>query len=70
MFQFKLAGVYKVDKNSSIKLGYLFQHMNSSDYYYNLYQNGYTASTALPTNQAAPNYDVNVVFVSYIYSFR
>lgn len=65
----KLTGIYQLDKASKVALGYMFQKQNSNDYYYNGYQNGYTPSGLLPTNEQAPNYSVNVVTVSYIYNF-
>jgi len=50
-------------------LRYMFQKEASNDYYYNVYQTGYTSSTMLPTNQLAPNYVVNAVSATYVYSF-
>lgn len=69
MLQLKLAGNYKVNKSSNIKVGYLYQHLKSTDYLYNAYQMGSTASSLLPTNQQAPGYSVNVVAASYVHSF-
>jgi MtrB/PioB family decaheme-associated outer membrane protein len=65
----KISGIYQLDKASKIAVGYLYQKQNSSDYYYNFYQTGYTSSGNLPTNEQAPNYAVNVVSVSYLYNF-
>ncbi len=70
MIQFKLTGTYEVDKSSKIRVGYLYQYLNSADYYYNGLQLGSTPSTVLPTNQQPPSYAVNVVAVSYIYNFK
>lgn len=67
--QFKLTGIYQLDKASKIAVGYMFQKLNSTDYYYNFYQNGYTGTGNLPTNEQAPSYSVNVVTVSYLYNF-
>lgn len=69
MVQLKLGGSYKVDKASKVMLGYMYQHLKSSDYFYNAYQFGSTPTTLLPTNQQAPSYSVNVVTVSYVYNF-
>ena len=69
MLQLKLVGTYKIDKVSKVRLGYLFQRLNVDDYLYNTYQYGSTPATVLPTNQQAPSYSVNVVSVSYAYSF-
>ncbi len=65
----KFTGLYTVDKSSKVSIGYVFQKQAVTDYYYNGYQNGYTASGVLPTNEQAPNYAVNMVTVSYIYNF-
>lgn len=67
--QFKLSGKYKLDKNSKIAVGYIYQHMKSADYYYNGLQAGYTPSALMPTNQQSPNYTVNYVTASYLYNF-
>ena len=69
LLQLKLAGNYKIDKSSKIRLGYVYQQLRSVDYLYNGYQYGSTPSTLLPTNQQAPSYSVNLVSVSYAYSF-
>ncbi len=70
MIQFKLTGTYEVDKSSKVRVGYLYQYLNSADYYYNGLQTGQTPSSVLPTNQQPPSYAVNVVAVSYIYNFK
>ncbi len=44
--------------------------MKSNDYLYNAFQYGFTPSSVVPTNQVAPNYDVNVVYMAYRYSFK
>lgn len=67
--QFKLTGIYQLDKASKIAVGYMYQKLDSTDYYYNFYQNGYTGTGNLPTNEQAPSYSVNVVSVSYLYNF-
>ncbi len=69
LVQFKLAGDYKLDKVSTIKLGYIYQKLKSTDYYYNAYQMGYTPTSLMPTNQQAPSYSVNVITASYLYIF-
>lgn len=66
----KLTGNYQLDKKSRVSLGYLYQHRNSNDYYYNAYQYGYTPNRILPTNEQAPSYSVSVVAVTYNYSFK
>jgi hypothetical protein len=51
-------------------LGYLYRNLRSEDFYYNGLQNGTTPTSVLPTNQTAPSYAVNLVWVSYIYTFQ
>jgi MtrB/PioB family decaheme-associated outer membrane protein len=70
MIQFKLNGTYTLDKSAKIAVGYLYRNLRSDDFYYNGLQTGYTPTGVLPTNQTAPSYAVNMVAVSYIYSFR
>lgn len=69
VIQFKLSGKYKLDKSSKVAVGYIYQHMKSTDYYYNGLQAGYTPSALMPTNQQAPSYEVNVITASYILNF-
>lgn len=67
--QLKLSGLYKVDKQSSIVVRLIHQKLSSSDYYYNGYQYGSNPNTLLANGQTAPNYSINVLTVSYQYSF-
>ena len=69
-WQLKLSGNYHLDKASSILAGYSYQHLKSNDYFFNAYQYPYGFTSGLPTNQQAPNYSQNVVFVAYSYNFR
>jgi hypothetical protein len=68
--QFRFIGAYRLNTASSILAGYVYQRLKSSDYFYSAYQLGFTPTTLLPTNQQAPNYTVNSIFVAYRYSFR
>lgn len=70
LIQFKLNGTYQLDKNASIRLAYLHRRLRSDDYYYNGLQTGYTPTGLLPTDQQAPNYAVNLISASYIYTFK
>ena len=70
MLSLKITGIYQVDKASKVALGYMFQKLKSNDYYYNAYQYGYTPTGLLPTNEQAPSYSVNVVTLTYIYTFK
>ncbi|MFZ2268744.1 MAG: MtrB/PioB family decaheme-associated outer membrane protein [Azonexus sp.] len=66
----KLTGSYKLDKHSRVAVVYLYQNLKTSDYYYNGYQYGFTPNRVMPTNEQAPNYNVNFLGVSYAYSFQ
>lgn len=70
LLRFRLTGTYQVDKSSRIALTYLYQKLKSDDYYYNGLQYGFTPNRVMPTNEMAPNYSVNMVAATYIYSFR
>ena len=65
----KLTGNYKVHKNGKVALTYMYQKLNSNDYFYNGQGLGYTPSTLMPTNLLPQSYAVNVVALSYNYSF-
>ena len=69
MTQFKFTGTYKVDKRSKVALGYIYQRLNSADFYYNGLQYGLTPTTLMPTNQQSGSYSVNMASVTYIYNF-
>jgi len=70
LLTFKLVGTYQVDKSSKVAIAYQYQKLSSDDYYYNGLQYGFTPNRVVPTNEQAPNYSVNLVGVSYIYSFK
>lgn len=65
----KLVGNYLVDKHSKVALGYIYQNLNSDDFFYGTYQYGYTGNRVMPTNQQSGSYSVNVVTATYIYTF-
>ena len=69
MTQVKLAGTYNLDKNSSFTVRYIYQQLNSTDYLFNAYAYGNTASAVLPTNQTSGSYIVNVIAAGYTYKF-
>lgn len=60
---------YKINNRARIALGYIYQNLNSNDYVNNGERYGFTPNRVMPTNQQAPNYAVNVVSVSYLYTF-
>jgi MtrB/PioB family decaheme-associated outer membrane protein len=69
MTQFKLKGDYRVDKHSTIAVGYIYQHLVSNDYYYNGLQYGFTPRNLMPDNQNSGSYSVNVLNATYTYNF-
>jgi hypothetical protein len=69
LIQFRLTGSYQIDKSSSVSVGYMYQRLITSDYYYYAYQLGFTPTTLMPSNQQAPHYTANTVFVTYRHNF-
>jgi hypothetical protein len=69
MIQLQIAAQYAIDKQSSIRVAYWWQKLDVTDYMYDGMQYG-TLTTVMPTNETAPNYNVSVVGVSYIYRWR
>lgn len=67
--QLQFTGTYQIDKKAKVALRYIYQRMSGADYYYNGYQLGFTPTQVMPTNQQLGNYSVNVISLSYIYSF-
>ena len=65
----KLTGQYKVHKNGKVSLAYMYQKLNSNDYFYYGEQFGVTANRVMPTGLQMQSYAVNVVALSYNYSF-
>jgi len=54
-------------KSAKVALGYIYQKLNSSDYFYNGEQYGYTPNRVMPTNLQAPNYSVSVVTATILH---
>ncbi len=69
MWTLKLIGNYHIYKNGKLSLTYMFQKLNSNDYFYNDQQTGYTANGLMPTNLLMQNYAVSVVGLAYNHSF-
>ena len=69
MLRLRITGIYQINRASKVALSYRFQKLKSDDYYYSAYQMGYTDVMVIPTNQQAPNYSVNLITASYIYTF-
>ncbi len=69
LISLKLTGNYKVHKNGKIALAYIYQKLNSNDYFYNGQQFGYTPNRVMPTGLQEQSYAVNVVALSYNLAF-
>ncbi|MEI7531326.1 MAG: MtrB/PioB family decaheme-associated outer membrane protein [Betaproteobacteria bacterium] len=76
LLKLKLSGIYQLDKNSKVSLVYLFQHLDSNDYFYNAYLIGVNpysltngASTVLPNGLTSGTYNVHLLGLSYLYNF-
>ena len=69
LLSLKLTGNYKVHKNGKISLSYMFQQLNSNDYFYNAQQVGYTPSTMMPTGLQPQSYAVSVAGLTYQLTF-
>ena len=65
----RLNAQYSISNVSAVGLLYIYGHMDSNDWSYQGMQYG-TGTNYLPTNQQSPNYNVNVVALSYAYRFR
>ncbi|MDA3914213.1 MtrB/PioB family outer membrane beta-barrel protein, partial [Oleiagrimonas sp.] len=65
----RLTANYAIDRKSTLVFGYLYEKLNTNDYFYNYYQLGYTGSTTMPTNQKSPNYTQNLLYVAFRYNF-
>ena len=80
IFTLKMVGAYNIDKQSKISLTYMYQRLNTTDFFYSAYAigaNPYTssttstisASTVLPNGLNPGNYNVNLLGLSYLYKF-
>ena len=69
LISLKLTGNYKVHKNGKLSLAYMYQKLNSNDYFYNGQQFGTTPNSLMPTGLQMQNYAVNVVALSYNLAF-
>lgn len=74
----RLSGMYQIDKTSALRLNYQYSHLKSSDWQWDAYNS--TPGTSLNcavtvpgyvgTCMSSPNYTVNSIGVSYLYSFK
>lgn len=72
--QLRLTGNYALNKQSAVQVLYIYGHLKSNDWAYDAFTNsplGVLAVTnVVGAGMTSPNYDVNVIGVSYIYRFR
>jgi len=72
--QLRLEGTYALDKVSAIRLVYIYGHMKTNDWQWDAYTNSSLGVLAVPTfpgpMMTSPDYNVNVVGLSYVYRFR
>lgn len=72
--QLRLSGTYAIDKKSSVRVQYIYGRLKSSDWAYDAYANSLLGVLAVQNyvgpGMTSPNYDVNVIGISYIYRFR
>ncbi len=66
--ELRITGRYAVDKKSAIRLSYGYAQTKAVDWSYDGYQFG-TGTNYMPTNEQAPNYTVQTLGVSYIFTF-
>ena len=66
--EFRLSGRYAIDKSQSVRLGYSYARMRTSDYMYSGMQYGGLAGV-LPSNEQAFKYTVQFLGAAYSYSF-
>ncbi len=64
----QIGGQYAIDKQSAIR-ALLVAKLDVTDYVYDGMQYG-TLATVMRTNETAPNYNVSVVGISYIYRWQ
>lgn len=65
----KFAAAYQVDKASKVVMRLARQRLTSDDFFFNAYQTGFTPTQVLPTNQQSGSYSVNLISLSYLYTF-
>jgi MtrB/PioB family decaheme-associated outer membrane protein len=72
--QLRVAGLYALDKRSAIRLSYTYGRLKSSDWAYDAYAQSALGALAIQNyigpGITSPNYNVNVVGLSYMYRFR
>jgi hypothetical protein len=67
--ELRLLAQYHIDKKSMVRFMYMWGQLHSTDYVYDGTQYG-TISSVMPTDQTAPNYNVSVFGLSYVYNWQ
>ena len=67
--ELKLKGKYTLDKKSAVRMSYSYSKTKIVDWSLDSMQYGTTGSGVLPTLEQAPDYTVQTVGVSYVYTF-
>lgn len=70
MLQLRLSAGYALSKASALRLSYVFSKLHTDDWVYSTNQAANTSGTVMPTFETAPNYAVQSLGVSYVYSFQ
>jgi MtrB/PioB family decaheme-associated outer membrane protein len=74
MLDLRLNGVYKLNKAASVRISYLYRRLQSNDWQYDAYANSALGVLAVPVypgvGMTSPNYNVQAIGVTYIYTFR
>ena len=74
MVDLRLAGTYAIDKAASVRLAYWYRHLSSSDWAYDAYTNSALGVLALQgylgPGITSPNYNLQVIGISYIYRWQ
>jgi MtrB/PioB family decaheme-associated outer membrane protein len=67
--ELKLKGKYKIDKVSAVRFAYTYAQTKVVDWSFDTMQIGGGGSGYLPTNELAPDYIVQTLGMSYVYTF-
>lgn len=68
-WQLTVKGKYKFDKAQAVRMFYMYQHLNSSDWQYDAYINPVAMQSFIGTGMTAPRHSIHVLGVSYVYTF-
>jgi hypothetical protein len=67
--ELKLKGKYKIDKVSAVRFAYTYAQTKVVDWSFDTMQIGGGGSGYLPSNELAPDYVVQTLGISYVYTF-